>query len=214
MTESLGVILMNEREFEDIICRYPELIEDGLSLKGRQVRVKGKRVDVLFQDRHGYKLIVELKKGNVVRRDASQLLDYEGYFLSDDDPKVRVMLVGNRVPENLRRSFDHHGLEWKELQTTFLTEFLGERNDATLLRCLAGEEVLAGQDPSRNESSQPHSYAEGSMPREGDMFKGKVNDLCHPPVKGWGSRDIWFFKHDVTRGEKFVYPIWGDNIVL
>lgn len=73
---------------------------------------------------------------------------------------------------------------------------------------------LTSQKPKRFESSQSHSYPEGSMPREGDMFKGKVNDLRHPPVKGWKYRDIWFFKHEITRKEKYKYPIRGNRIVL
>ena len=103
---------MDEKTFEDIICRYPELIEEGLSLRGRQVTVKGKRVDVLFEDKHGQKLIAEIKKGPVLRHHVGQLMDYEGYFVDEEYPNVRVMLIGNRVPENLRRSLNHHGFEW------------------------------------------------------------------------------------------------------
>ncbi|MBC8181793.1 DUF91 domain-containing protein [candidate division KSB1 bacterium] len=134
---------MNEKTLEDVICKYPELIEDKLSFKGRQVMVERKRVDVLFEDKFGQKLIVEIKKGAVRRGDVAQLLDYEGYFLSQDDPTVRVMLVGNRVPENLRRSLDHHGFEWKELSITKLTNFLGEIGDHDLLSCLTNEKPLA-----------------------------------------------------------------------
>ena len=53
-----------------------------------------------------------------------------------------------------------------------------------------------------------------SMPKEGDIFKGKVNDLRHPPIKGWGYRDISFFKHELIGGEKFGYPMQGEKIVL
>ena len=59
---------MEEKLFEDIICRYPELIENDLLFKGRQVTFNRKRVDVLFEDRHGQILIVELKKGTVLRK--------------------------------------------------------------------------------------------------------------------------------------------------
>ena len=134
---------MDERTFEDIICKYPELIEVKLSFKGRQVNVGGKRLDVLLEDRHGQKLILELKKGTVRREDVSQLIDYEGYFVSSDDPNVRVMLVGNRVPENLRRSLDHHGFEWRELTTNFLVDFLKSKSDLELLNRIAPEEFLA-----------------------------------------------------------------------
>jgi hypothetical protein len=133
---------MNEREFEDIICKYPELIETGLKVKGRQVTVKGKRIDVLFEDRHGQDLIVEIQKGTVIRDHCSQLFDYEGYFVSPDNPNVRVMLVGNRVPQNLRRSLDHHGFEWKELTIKTLINFLSTKGDSALLQCLSSEEPL------------------------------------------------------------------------
>ncbi len=131
---------MDERTLEDIICRYPELIENGLSFKGRQVTVNGKRVDVLFEDRHGQKLILEIKKGTVLRNHVGQLLDYEGDFVSVDNPNVRVMLVGNRVPENLRRSLNHHGFEWKELTISALDNFLNEKEDIDLLNRLISKE--------------------------------------------------------------------------
>ncbi len=148
---------MDERTFEDIICKYPELIEDKLSFRGRQVIVAGKRVDVLFEDRHGQKLIVEIKKGTVRRDDVAQLLDYEGYFVSPDDPNVRVMLVGNRVPENLRRSLDHHGFEWRELTTTFLVNFLRQKCDLDLLNRLAPE------DPLTHDTHTTELYSSGMV---------------------------------------------------
>ncbi len=126
--------VFNERIFEDIVFKYPELIEDGLIFKGRQVNVKGKRVDLLFEDRHGQNLIVELKVGNITRKHTGQLMDYEGHFLSPDDPTIRTMLVGNRVPENIRRALDHHGFEWKEIPISFLKDFLGKKNDTEFLK--------------------------------------------------------------------------------
>jgi len=131
---------MIEKQFEDILIKYPELIEDGLKLRGRQVNVKGKRVDLQFEDRHGLDLVVELKKGPIKREHIAQLMDYEGYFLSSDDPTVRVMLVGNRVPPNLRRSLDHHGFEWKEIKVGKLISHLKEKGDEELLKIFAEED--------------------------------------------------------------------------
>jgi hypothetical protein len=132
---------MNEREFEDILEKYPELIEDGLSFQVRQLRIKGKLLDLLYVDRHGQKLIVELKKGTVLREHVGQLMDYEGELLSPDDPTIRVMMVGNRVPENLRRSLEHHGFEWKELPLSRLIEFLRQKGDDDFLAYFASEEM-------------------------------------------------------------------------
>jgi len=113
-----------EKHFENVLHRYPELIEEGLKFSGRQVCVGGKYVDLLFEDRFGQKLIVELKRGIIKREHIAQLLDYEGYFLTADNPNIRVMLIGNRVPPNLRVSLDHHGFEWKEIPVSELIKYL------------------------------------------------------------------------------------------
>jgi hypothetical protein len=152
---------MTEKQFEDILFRYPELIEEGLQVMGRQVNIAGKYVDMILKDRHGSKLIVEIKKGAIERKDMAQLLDYEGYLLSPDDPTVRVMLVGNRVPENIRRALVHHGFEWKEIREQEIKPFLIGKNDTEMLVMFSGDiavtegsivsqkEVHAGKPPSR-----------------------------------------------------------------
>jgi hypothetical protein len=129
-----------EKDFEDILSSNPELIEDGLRLLGRQVSLKGKFADLVFEDRFGQKLVIELKKGIIKREHVAQLLDYEGYFLSPDDPNIRVMLIGNRVPPNLRRSLDHHGIEWKEIRVTTLIEHLRNNRNDDLLKRFSDEE--------------------------------------------------------------------------
>ena len=121
--------MISEKQFEDIVCKYPELIEGSLSLKGRQIRVYGKIMDVLFEDKFGQRLIVELKIGPIDRKHIGQVMEYEGSILSVEDPTARIMLVGNRVPPNLKKALDHHGIEWKEITFSHLKKFLHERND-------------------------------------------------------------------------------------
>lgn len=60
------------------------------------------------------------------------------------------------------------------------------------------------------------SYAPpmGSMPKKGDIFEGKINDLSQFDAEGWKRRDIWFFKHELDRREKFEYPARNDQITL
>jgi hypothetical protein len=53
-----------------------------------------------------------------------------------------------------------------------------------------------------------------TMPSQGDAFRGQINDLSLDDAKGWRRRDIWFFKHELNRGESFGYPSQGDGIVL
>lgn len=125
---------MKECDFESILERYPELIEEGMILEGRQVALGRKHIDLLFRDKFGQKLIVELKRGTILRKHISQIFDYEGDILFPDDPNVRVMLIGNRVPPNFRRSLEHHGFEWREFTFNHLIRFLKKKGDTEFLK--------------------------------------------------------------------------------
>jgi hypothetical protein len=125
---------MLEREFEDILVAYPELVEEGLTLNGRQENVNRKFIDLLFKDRHGHELIVELKIGIATRKHVAQLLDYAGYRITPNGPPIRIMLIANRIPENLKYSFDYWGFEYKEISEQDLKTFLNEKDDQKFLK--------------------------------------------------------------------------------
>lgn len=126
--------MLTEKDFEDIICKYPELIEGSLIFKDRQITLFGRRMDVLFEDKFKRKLIIELKVGPIKDEHIGQVLSYEGMLLSGDDPTIRVMLIGNRVPPNIQKSLDHHGIAWKEISFSRLKMYLAEKNDAGFLK--------------------------------------------------------------------------------
>lgn len=128
--------MFQEKDFEDILSKYPELIEDGLTLKGRQVRLFGRIMDLLFEDRFKRKLIVELKRGPIKDDHIGQIMSYEGMLLSADDPTIRIMLIGNRVPPNIQRSLDHHGIAWREISYPRLREFLSDKGEQKFLYLL------------------------------------------------------------------------------
>lgn len=120
---------MLEKDFEEIICKYSELIEDGLILIRRQLSLYGRRMDILFEDKFKRKLIIELKAGPIKDDHIGQILSYEGMLLSAEDPTIRVMLIGTRVPPNIQRSLDHHGISWREINFSFLKGFLSNKDD-------------------------------------------------------------------------------------
>lgn len=93
-----------EKQIEDILCKYPELIVEDLTLVGRQVTVYKSRIDILFENKFNRKLIVELERGPIKDKDIGQLLAYEDFLLSAADPTIRVMLIGNRVPPYLKKT--------------------------------------------------------------------------------------------------------------
>lgn len=160
--------MITEKVFEDIICKYPELVEEGLTFKARQVRLYGKIMDVLFEDRFKDKLIVELKVGPIDRKHVGQVMEYEGGVLNVEEPTARIMLVGNRVPPNLQKALDHHGVEWKEIAFASLKDFLRKKNDTEMLGLFEKQDIFpniarsnsieAGR-PSVSASERIHSAA-------------------------------------------------------
>lgn len=85
------------------------------------------------------------------------------------------------------------------------------------------ERYKKGRKPSRHDIhrrsgevriTEGGSVITESMPEEGDIFKGKVYDLKQDDAQGWRRRDIWFYKHEVNRKEKFGYPTQHHKVVL
>lgn len=136
--------MLLEKDLEDIISKYPEIIEDGLTLKERQLTYFGRRMDLLFEDKFKRRLILELKNGPIKDQHIGQIMSYEGMLLTSDDPTVRIMLVGTRVPPNIQRTLDHHGIAWKELTYSHLKRFLLEKEDELFLNLFDDEEYGSG----------------------------------------------------------------------
>jgi hypothetical protein len=105
---------MTEKEFEHILIKHPELIEEGLIFLGNQVSLDGKQLDLLFKDKNGQKLIIEVKL-IARRKDIAQLIDYAGYFIGTEAMPIRTMIVAFKIPKNYQNSFDYFGFEYKEI---------------------------------------------------------------------------------------------------
>jgi len=147
---------LSESDMEEIISKHPEMVEGDLMLKGRQVYVSGLRIDLLFEDKFGDRLIVELKKGTVTRRHVAQLMEYSGAIPEKQRSVTRVMLVANVVPPRWKKALDVHGIEYRELTNRDYIEFLKER-DPNLL------------EKFRKRLSQPIGQPERELPRSEEL---------------------------------------------
>lgn len=114
---------MIEKDLEELLIKHPELIEEGIVFKGNQVNLEGKYLDLLFEDKNGQQLIVEVKL-IARRKDIAQLIDYTGYFIDKEKKPIRAMLVALRIPANFRRSFDYFGFEYREIQESELEKMI------------------------------------------------------------------------------------------
>jgi len=212
--------MLSEKDFENIICKYPDLIETDLVLKGRQVVLYGKRMDLLFQDKFGQKLIVELKVGAIERKHIGQIMEYEGGMLSDDDPTIRIMLAGNRVPPNLRKALDHHGIEWKEISYSMLKSFLKEKKDNFYNDKLDINELSKSDDEdSKSGTTDKEEYTVEHYLRNirDPLLLQKVNELRNK-IKSIDPCVIEYCrKHWIQFKSKIVFcgiDTYGDHVVI
>ncbi|MCF6157738.1 MAG: DUF91 domain-containing protein [wastewater metagenome] len=131
---------MDEKTLEKILIKYPDLIEKDIKFIGNQVYLKGKKLDILFEDINGQKLVVEVKLV-ATRKDIAQLLDYAGHILEGEKIPIRVVLAANRIPENFKRSFEYFGIEYIELASDYLLEYLKKKNDKKLINNILNEDL-------------------------------------------------------------------------
>lgn len=98
--------MISEKEMEDAIARNPAkyIGEEGLRLVARQYSIGSYRFDLLFEDRHGGKLIVELQRGILDRTHMFKILDYCDEFLDRNPAEfVEPMVIANTVPPERKR---------------------------------------------------------------------------------------------------------------
>lgn len=108
----------SEKSMEDAIENNPEkfINEKGLRLLARQYRAGSYIFDLLFEDRHGGKLIVEIQKGTLDRTHTYKILDYYHEY-KEKNPRdfIDVMVIANVIPPERKRRLNDLGIEYKEI---------------------------------------------------------------------------------------------------
>lgn len=110
--------MFTEKDMEDRIAEAPDecLGESGLRLVGRQVKVGRYVFDLLFEDRHKSKLIVEIQKGTLDRNHTYKILDYyDAYREKHSDEFIDLMVVENVIPHERKKRLQYYGISYKEL---------------------------------------------------------------------------------------------------
>ena len=83
-----------ERNFEDWIAADPSLLQEGLTIVGRQLRVAGGIMDLLALDLQGRWVIIELKRSRLRREVLIQAIDYASSLAEMDDDQINNLLLG------------------------------------------------------------------------------------------------------------------------
>lgn len=191
---------MQEVDLENMLARYPELIEPRLTLIDRQHCINRKRVDLLYSDSTGRTLVVEVKVGALCRTDIGQLSEYCHYFFQRDGTRPRGMLVGTRVPDEIRGAAGFNGFECISLSLGTLEKHMRERNDQEMLSAVrvsrsstSGSEshevapntehrgfwsrVLGRWAAVNTTSPTPRTYA-GAKPSIADMLRSVLSEVA------------------------------------
>lgn len=133
-----------EKDIEDIIYDSPWLLDERFDIPnikgkvnrmpGRQVNVGGSKlnryIDLLFRDtRDNRPVIIELKKGDIVRENIAQILEYRALVISlEEENRIqwvdafgnnyycpKLILIGNSATEETRISANLAGVEIRTL---------------------------------------------------------------------------------------------------
>ena len=112
---------MLEKEMEDLIANYPDdfFPDKGFLLKGRQQSfAEVGRFDLLFVDRYGTNVLMELKAGPAKYEVATQLAKYKDELQFRGEKHILMWLVAPQVPTSVREFLDRIGIEYSEIHTT------------------------------------------------------------------------------------------------
>ena len=109
---------MIEMEMEELLARYPNdfFPRRELVLKGRQQSLAGVgRFDLIFEDRWGSTILMELKARPLKYEDATQVARYYDELKRLGHRKVVMWLVAFHVPRSVREFLDDLGIEHSEI---------------------------------------------------------------------------------------------------
>jgi len=178
---AIGAIEL-EKHLEDWIVRHPALVEHGLTVVQRQLKVEGGFLDLLCVDLQGRATIVEIKRGKLIRETISQAIDYASSIATMPTEQLREHVrghFGGSVPDDpaVASLLDDSSADEREIAVVVvgvgaepgldrMIDFLGSRFDfpirAVTFEVFAlpsGERVLIREE---REPEQVHAPATSS----------------------------------------------------
>jgi len=116
---------MLEKDIENLIAQFPDEFfpDSGFILIGQQVKLGKCYADIIFQDKHKRKIIVEVKRGLLSRDASGQVMEYYG-LLKTESPEdfVELILCANTIPPERKKFLETSGIECKELGINLINQ--------------------------------------------------------------------------------------------
>ena len=180
---------LSESEMEDAIAANPEkyLGEQGLKLIARQYRIGPYIFDLLFEDRHGTKLIVELQRGTLDRNHTYKILDYyDEYKTRKPKEFIDLMIVANKILHERRQRLNSQGVNWREIpEYEFIDSVISTKEDQEYHNLIGKPEsksIILSEKPPKKENTIPSSETFTIFQKQTDMFIFALKDI-QPPIK-------------------------------
>ena len=122
---------MLEKDIENLIANYPDEFfpNEGFKLIGQQHTIEKRRIDVLFEDKHGRQIVVEVKRGILSREASGQILAYY-CLLKQANPlnNYELILCANIIPQERKLFLVNAGIDCKEIGLSKITEVADKYN--------------------------------------------------------------------------------------
>lgn len=157
--------MISEKDMETAITKDPEKFigEHGLQIISRQHRIGKYVFDLLFQDRHGGKLIVEIQKGTLNRNHTYKILDYyDEYKTKNPKEFVELMIIANAIPKERKDRLEFWGVEFKEIPMSAFIAVIEPGSPLLLSQQPMPSVLLPEHFPveSGNKSREYHEFVE------------------------------------------------------
>jgi hypothetical protein len=165
---------MIEREMQELLWRYPErFLNEPLQQFAWEVSSAVGRADLVFEDRHGRLLIIEVERGKLPRGAIDQLLDYFGMMkLKFPEKPVEMMVVANVIPPERQLTCESREIECRSISEKVFREIAAEVGYTFSSELSMPDRPASASAPVSVSSSPPrHS---GGQDAAGWTFSGTV----------------------------------------
>jgi hypothetical protein len=188
---------MLEKDIENMIANYPDEFfpDEGFKLLGQQITVEGRRLDILFEDKHKRKVIIEVKKGILTREASGQIAEYYGLLKNKGYiGNYELILCANIIPRERKTFLETIGIDCRELGVTFITE-LAKKFDYTFIDDKLGFEgnnreikiLSTSNDSELHSESEPSIWIFQANPQRYDIINAlsdkEIGNSIHWTVK-------------------------------
>ena len=126
---------MLEKDIENLIASFPKdfFPKEEFTLVSQQYTIEKRRIDILFEDKYGRYIIVEVKRGILSREASGQIIEYYGLIKNQfPERNIELILCANTIPYERKSFLENVGIECKEIPISQIVN-IAEKHEYTFL---------------------------------------------------------------------------------